>query len=184
VSQLITVEQLVNVNKKRPGDWQTFTPAAIKTVLAEANAVRPKEIVNFVEALTRMFGRIGMHGVCRLCFKGVNFGGYHQREPGRGCCNGCPLLLKDRCANKPMGCGAYMCGLTGTLFPRTRDMLSKLRYKVSGNSAYGSTDYISMGCFGGSVDWESHLKLTPAQKRRLWWAIRKLDAWSEREQAA
>jgi hypothetical protein len=187
MQKLITIDQLVNLNGSQKPRWHVeHSPAAMDAALRQANLARPKEITDFVDAMTRMFGRIGMHGVCRLCFKGVlpPMG----REPGLGCCGYCPLLLEDRCANKPVGCARFMCGFTATLFPRTWDFLRKVIDGVFGRSGWlkdfkkGTYPYYG-GCYGGSVEEESQIQLTEVQKRRLRWGVRKLDAWSEREAA-
>lgn len=181
MAQLITVEQLININRKPPQGWPRPSGRAIEEALKAANCTRPQEIVDFVEALSRMFGRIGMHGVCRLCFKGVLM--EHRKKGANGCCGGCGILLEDRCANKPMGCARYMCAFTSGLFPRTDKFVQGIFNRVHGREGlevHGERLGYYGGCYGGATERESHLKLTEASKRRLRWAIRKLDKWSER----
>jgi hypothetical protein len=176
MSQLITIEQLVNIRSEPTWTyWKDETNKA--RAVRIANLERPKEITAFVDALSRMFGRIGMHGVCSLCFKGHLDNGVGRK--GHGCCGSCVLLTATKCANKPMGCARFMCAFTSNLFPRTRDFLDRLSQRLYNPADYASRNF-GMGCHEEAVERESRFKLTEEKKRRLRWAIRQLNRWSEK----
>lgn len=138
--------------------------------LKVANARRPKELLQLIDSLTAMFGRIGMHEVCRSCWAGTLADGSRK---GRGCCGTCPLIGHSACLAKPMGCALYMCwDQTQPRFPQTWAFLNALRQLLFGLPA-------PQGCFPGAVEIESHLRLDAHQRktlRVLRWAV---DGWAE-----
>lgn len=139
--------------------------------LKVANAPRPKELLQLIDSLTAMFGRIGMHEVCRSCWAGTLADGNRK---GRGCCGSCALVGHSSCLAKPLGCALYMCwDQTQPRFPRTYGFLNGLRATLFSLSA------VNQGCFTGAVEQESHLKLDAHQRkslRVLRWAV---ESWSE-----
>jgi hypothetical protein len=66
---------------------------------------RPKEIERLVEALTRMWSKIGASSNCGKCFQGK----LHRTIGAHGCCGGCPSLGKDGCIAKPIDCALFTC---------------------------------------------------------------------------
>jgi hypothetical protein len=158
---------LVNIKPKL--NWGLEAPT--DRVLKLANAKRPKEVKEFVEALSRMFGRIGMHGVCGLCFKGrLNAPALYHHSVG--CCGGCPLLTATKCANKPMYCAQWMCDTVGTLFPKTRDMLGRIRGEIF-------RARIATGAWTSGLDFELKHEPTKVQRRLLRQLTAVVEAWNE-----
>lgn len=121
------------------------TKEASTRLTALACAVRPREVTELVDALSRMFGRIGMHKVCAACFRRESYApmeayfsspAYHYSSPKGGCCGFCGLLGHSRCINKPMVCAGWMCHSTSMAWPRTALFLQRIMPRM-GMRAYG-----------------------------------------------
>lgn len=101
------------------------------------------EIRMLVDELTKYFGALGMHKVCKSCFRGTmakdypDAPAYMKRAPGIGCCAPCGLQGHNGCLSKPLGCALWMCEYTMKLFPHADAFLRKLRNELY-DAQYGA----------------------------------------------
>lgn len=173
------VQIAINTHKQWPG------APPITDTLKQAQK-RPKELTELIDAISRMFGRIGMHSVCSLCFNkqpihsSISYllrskanRNYAKRNPswlargdGHGCCGSCPLLGHSRCLAKPVGCARFMCGTTSRLWPDTRSFLGFL-YELT----------LTDGCYTSAIEREAEKTYTDVQLRQLRVARHAVDAW-------
>lgn len=162
-------------------------------------AKRPVELEEFIEALTRMFGRLGMHDICEKCFAGEQLPkkrvrawkfdwdkhyrwvqGWHwtwavhlKRQRGLGCCGSCAFLGHNRCIKKPTGCAMFMCGYTSTLFFVTNSFMNALRNWLGTHEMYAG------GCYPSAVASEGKHEYSPNELQALRIARHAVDAWGE-----
>jgi hypothetical protein len=127
--------------------------------LAVINAPKNPLMLELTEALSTMFGRIGMHAVCAACFDG-RLG----REKGMGCCGPCSMQGRSKCLAKPLGCASFMCNLTVRLWPKVYKRLSFAMSKLSDAGVPG-------GYHEGGVNWANRFVPSETQEALLRWAI-------------
>lgn len=158
---------------------------------------RPVELEELIAALSRMFGRIGMHAICAKCFAGeklpqrkiprsgphydkkwqwVKSGKYTRlavhlsRRRGLGCCGSCEMLGHSACIKKPLGCAQFFCGYTGDIFWQTREFVDSMRSALADAGIHG-------GCYGGAVVGEGKRKYSMEMLKMLRILRHAVDAW-------
>ena len=115
---------------------------AVRTPEEVAQAIsrkRPKEIEDFVSALTELYAATGFSGGCSRCFQrkpeseGESHWTYRRdsrprpevnNHIGRGCCGTCEFLSETGCLAKPIRCAYWLCG-AGDDYPLLRKIFSK-----------------------------------------------------------
>ena len=132
------------------GSYVRANFGTLKAANAYVAAPVAPEYTELVEALTRMYGRIGMHDICRACFRGEKLpaipkspwfktAGHHGnygRGSGVGCCTPCGLQGREGCLSKPMGCALWMCTYTLQRFHHTWKFLRDIRTSLGGFSGF------------------------------------------------
>jgi len=156
--------------------------ASLKAANDFINAPVAREYTELVEALTRMYGRVGMHEICRMCFAGkklpaLSQGEYYRVEghwgnhgngPGVGCCKPCGLQGHKGCLSKPLGCATWMCGYTADRFRSTYNFVCSVRVLIAA----------ALGYRYGFFDDVRPQALDPEQSRLLRVARWAVDSWA------
>lgn len=176
MSQLVQISDLKNIqNAQEASKLHVFRWLKPRySILDVANMARHPLLLELAEALSAMFGRIGMHEVCSRCFSGKltpkeqALKGYEAQ----GCCGSCPLLGHNSCTNKPLLCASWMCHMTSKYWPVTyhQTMALTQRLREAG---------IRTGPYTDGIVEEHQMRLTLKQKLLLQRLIREVQTWNE-----
>jgi hypothetical protein len=172
--RLVQISDMKRPDHNVPGYYNNWPQRGHRILrpVEVANLPRPQAILDLVQALTNMFGRIGMAEVCRSCWNGE----LNNSRKGQGCCGRCPLIGHRACLAKPLGCALFMCwDQTKRLWPRTHEFLEFIRYRLHRLSDNSMT----VGCYPSAVYSESRVALSPADELLVHALVHAVNSWEE-----